>query len=57
MIDKLDVHHQTEPSCSYCSKGMRVLIAAALDDSGIAGYDLQDMQPGIAYNIRRNVRQ
>lgn len=53
-IDKLDVHHQTD-ELFVLLEGNAVLIAAALDDSGIAGYDLQDMQPGIAYNIRRNV--
>ena len=53
-IDKLDVHHQTD-ELFVLLEGNAVLIAAALDDSGIAGYDLQDMQPGIASNIRRHV--
>lgn len=53
-IEKLDIHHRTD-ELFVLLEGHAVLIAASLDDSGVADYDLQDMVPGAAYNIRRDV--
>lgn len=53
-IDKLDIHHRTD-ELFVLLEGEAVLIAAALGPDGVAGYDLKKMQPGTAYNIRREV--
>ncbi|WP_196017937.1 cupin domain-containing protein [Alistipes senegalensis] len=53
-IEKLDVHHHTD-ELFVLLEGKAVLIAAEISGNGIVGYDLQPMQPGIAYNIRREV--
>lgn len=53
-IEKLDVHHRSD-ELFVLLEGKAVLIAAELAGNRIAGYDLQPMLPGIAYNIRREV--
>lgn len=52
-IVRLDVHRLTD-ELFVLLEGRAVLIAAVLDQNGVAEYDLQDMQPGVAYNIRRD---
>ena len=53
-IVKLDIHHFTD-ELFVLLEGEAVLIAAELNEQKIIGYDLQNMKPGTAYNIRRNV--
>lgn len=53
-IDKLDIHHQTD-EVFVLLEGEAVLIAAQIEGATLLGYDLQPMQAGVTYNIRRNV--
>lgn len=51
-IDKLDIHYQTD-EVFILLEGHCTLIAADIKDGKIS-YDLQDMKPGIFYNIPCN---
>ena len=53
-IEKLDVHHLTD-ELFVLLEGQAVLIAARIDADGVVDYDLRNMQPGTADNIRCGV--
>ncbi|WP_319268680.1 hypothetical protein [uncultured Draconibacterium sp.] len=53
VIERLDIHYKTD-EVFFLIDGQAVLIAAKINDNTI-DYDLQIMQPGITYNIRKNV--
>ena len=52
-IEKLDIHHQTD-EVFILLQGKAALIGASVTDQNI-NYDVVNMQPGIEYNIRREV--
>ena len=52
-IEKLDIHHQTD-EVFILLQGKAALIGASVTDQNIT-YDVVNMQPGIVYNIRREV--
>ena len=52
-IEKLDIHHQTD-EVFILLQGKAALIGASVTDQNI-NYDVVNMQPGIVYNIRREV--
>ena len=52
-IDKLDVHYLTD-EVFLLTRGRAVLIAARIDGDEV-DFETIDMQPGVTYNIRRDV--
>ncbi len=52
-IDKLDVHYLTD-EVFVLLQGKAVLIAAEIEGTRV-DFETVDMEPGTAYNIRRNV--